>query len=412
MTESHLNAITSGDISTNQSHRGQTVIVTGAAGFIGSHTCEALLRRGDNVVAIDSFTRHYDPARKHANLASVQATADAIWRAAGPSAPKYTFLEADCRRADDLDRAFQIGATLSAGRPVRRMIHLAGRASVRAPVSEAPDYVAMNVVATTEILEACRRHGFGDTAGAGSPVVPATAQRTSISGDGLGMGKAHPIVGHLAMASSSSVYGGGPPGWDGPFHEDMTADRPLSVYAATKRATEVIAHAFARVSNLRVTCLRFFTVVGPRARPDLTPSIFGRAIWEGRPITRFGDGSMARDYTFVGDTVTGILASLDRFERANAGIVEPGGDYEIINLGNDRPISLSQYLETLAGLLDRTPVIKEVPVPPSEPHSTWADLSKARRLLAYAPTTPFEEALASFVEWYRATVLESPVPLS
>jgi UDP-glucuronate 4-epimerase len=134
--------------------------------------------------------------------------------------------------------------------------------------------------------------------------------------------------------------------------------------------------------------------------------MFGSAIWEGRPITQFGDGSMARDYTFVGDTVTGILASLDRFERANAGIVEHGEDYEVINLGNDRPITLSQYISTLSGLLDRTPVINQVPVPPSEPHSTWADLTKARRLLAYAPATPFEEALASFVDWYRATILE------
>ena len=390
MTEGHLNAMT-------RPATGQTVIVTGAAGFIGSHTGEALLRRGDNVVAIDSFTPHYDPVRKHANLASVQTTADAIRSALGPSAPQYMFLEADCCRADDLDRAFHIGATFSAGRPVRRMIHLAGRAGVRAPASEAPNYVAMNVVATTEILEACRRHGFGDMAGGGSP------------GNQVVMGQGEPLAGHLAMASSSSVYGGGPPGWDGPFHEDMTADRPLSVYAATKRATEVIAHAYTRVSNLRVTCLRFFTVVGPRARPDLTPSIFGRAIWDGRPITQFGDGSMARDYTFVGDTVTGILASLDRFERANAGIVAPGDDYEIINLGNDRPITLSHYLETLAGLLDRKPVINEVPIPPSEPLRTWADLTKARRLLGYAPTTPFEEALASFIDWYRATILEPPV---
>ncbi|NDE06561.1 MAG: NAD-dependent epimerase/dehydratase family protein, partial [Chloroflexi bacterium] len=328
MTEGHLSAIA-------KAPTGQTVIVTGAAGFIGSHTCEALLRRGDNVVAIDSFTPHYDPARKHANLASVQATADAIRHEAGPSAPKYAFLEADCCRADDLDRAFQIGATFSAGTPVRRMIHLAGRAGVRAPASEAPNYVAMNVVATTEVLEACRRHGFGDRADAGSPV------------DQGGTGQGVPIVGHLAMASSSSVYGGGPPGWKGPFHEDMPADRPLSVYAATKRATEVIAHAYTRVSNLRVTCLRFFTVVGPRARPDLTPSMFGSAIWAGRPITQFGDGSMARDYTFVGDTVTGILASLDRFDCAAVGAVEPGEAYEVINLGNDRPVSLAHYLDTL-----------------------------------------------------------------
>ena len=194
MNEGQLNAMT-------RPATGQTVIVTGAAGFIGSHTSEALPRRGDNVVAIDSFTPHYDPVRKEANLASVQATADAIRRALGPSSPQYTFLEADCCRADDLDRAFQIGATLSAGWPVRRMIHLAGRAGVRAPASEAPNYVAMNVVATTEILEACRRNGFGETAGSGLP------------GDQVVEAQGQPLVGTLrwlqAVRSTAGGHQGG-----------------------------------------------------------------------------------------------------------------------------------------------------------------------------------------------------------
>jgi UDP-glucuronate 4-epimerase len=187
----------------------------------------------------------------------------------------------------------------------------------------------------------------------------------------------------------------------------MSADRPLSVYAATKRACELLAHAYSRTTGLRVTLLRFFTVVGPRARPDLAPSIFATAVRDGRPLTRFGDGTMARDYTYIGDIVSGILDSIDRFDLAAAGVVEPGEAYEVINLGNDRPVSLLHYLDTLGGLLDRTPVVVEAPVPPSEPYRTWANLAKARRLLGYAPTTSFEDALARFVDWWTATVSPS-----
>ena len=349
------------------------VIVTGAAGFIGSHTVEALLARGDHVVAIDAFTNHYDPSRKRANRAEVEATADRLTQAGSPA--RLTFIEGDCGDTATLTRAFAVGESM-AGVPTTRVIHLAARAGVRSPADQAPDYVNTNVVATTALLEACRTRGFGAIGPDGAP------------------------RGHLVIASSSSVYGGGPPGWDGPLDEEMSADRPLSVYAATKRACELVAHAYSRTTGLRVTLLRFFTVVGPRARPDLTPSLFAAAVRDGRPLTRFGDGTMARDYTFVGDTVTGILASLDRFDLAAIGAVEPGEAYEVINLGNDRPVSLAHYLDTLGGLLDRTPVVVEVPIPPSEPYRTWANLAKARRLLGYAPTTPFEDALARFVDWW------------
>jgi UDP-glucuronate 4-epimerase len=355
---------------------GGAVIVTGAAGFIGSHTVEALLARGDHVVAIDAFTRHYDPSRKRANQAIVKATADRLLR--DGSGARLTFIEADCNDPITLSRAFAAGTSLS-GAPTTRVIHLAARAGVRSPADQAPDYIETNVVATTAILEACRTRGFGTIGPGGAP------------------------RGHLVIASSSSVYGGGPPGWDGPLDEEMSADRPLSVYAATKRACELIAHAYSRTTGLRVTLLRFFTVVGPRARPDLTPSTFAAAVRDGRPLTRFGDGTMARDYTFVGDTVTGILASLDRFKRAEDGLVEVGESYEVINLGNDRPVSLAHYVHTLGALLKRTPIVSEVPVPPSEPYRTWANLAKARRLLAYNPTTSFEDALSHFVNWWTAT---------
>jgi UDP-glucuronate 4-epimerase len=210
--------------------------------------------------------------------------------------------------------------------------------------------------------------------------------------------------GHLVLASSSSVYGSGPPDWDGPLSEDLAADRPLSVYAGTKRACELLAHAYSRLASLRATCLRFFTVVGPRARPDLTPFLFADAVWRGEAIRKFGDGTSARDYTYVGDTVQGVLAALDRFELAAAGQVQPGDAYECINLGNDRPVPLNDYLALLERLLGKRAAIRQLPDQPMDPHRTWADLTKARRLLGYEPTTSFEAALTECVHWYLREV--------
>ena len=161
---------------------------------------------------------------------------------------------------------------------------------------------------------------------------------------------------------------------------------------------------YSHVAGLRVTCLRFFTVVGPRARSDLTPYSFTDAIWRGQPITKFGDGTTARDYTYVGDTVAGVLAALDRFDLAAAGVVQPGERFECINLGNDRPVTLNAYLAILEQLLGRPAVIEQLPEQPMEVRQTWADLRKARRLLGYAPQTSFEEALARGVDWYLREV--------
>ena len=346
----------------------ETVVVTGAAGYIGSHLCEALLRRGDAVVGLDAFTTHYDPARKQSNL-------DAVRRAAAElgAADRFTFLEGDARVSATLDALFARG-TAHSSEP-RKVVHLAARAGVRGAMGESRDYVSSNLVATIEVLEACRRHGLGDGRG------------------------------HLVMASSSTVYGSGPAGWDGPFSEDLAADEPLSVYGATKRGCELLGHAYSRLAALRVTCLRFFGVVGPRVRSDLSAYTFTDAVWHGRPITRYGDGTTARDYTYVGDIVTGILQALDRFERAAAGIVEPGGPFECINLGNDRPVTLNEYLDALGRLLDRPVVVRDAPEHPMDAKRTWASLDKARRLLGYRPSTTFEEALRHVVEWYEREVM-------
>ena len=343
----------------------ETVAVTGAAGYIGSHLCEALLRRGDAVVGLDAFTAHYDPARKRANVATVRRTAE---RLGVPD--RLALLEGDARDPATLDRLLVAGAH----GPVRKVVHLAARAGVRGAIEESRDYVSANLVATTEVLEACRRHGLGDGAG------------------------------HLVLASSSTVYGSGPPGWDGPFSEDLAADQPLSVYGATKRGCELLAHAYSRLAQMRITCLRFFGVVGPRVRSDLTAFTFTDAVWHGRTITRYGDGTTARDYTYVGDVVAGILQALDRFERAAAGVVAPGADFECINIGNDRPVTLNAYLHSLGALLDRPVTIDEAPEHPMDAKRTWADLTKARRLLGYRPTTSFEDALRAVVEWYEADI--------
>jgi UDP-glucuronate 4-epimerase len=368
---------------TRATHR-PAIVVTGAAGYIGSHLCEALLRRGDRVVGLDAFTPHYDPSRKRANLAAVQRTAAALagmtsgGREAGTvESPRFNLVEGDARDAAVLDRVFAAAAGDS-DTPATKVVHLAARAGVRGPVSDAQDYVGANLVTTTAVLEACRRHGLGGNRG------------------------------HLVLASSSTVYGSGPPGWDGPFSEDMAADRPLSVYGATKRGCELLAHAYARLAALRVTCLRFFGVVGPRARTDLSPFTFTDAVWHGRPIKKFGDGTTSRDYTYVGDIVRGILLALDRFERAAAGKVEPGDDYEIVNLGNDHPVSLNEYLALLGEIAGRRVLTEPAPEHPMDARRTWADLRKARRLLGYEPETPFEEALRSCVDWYAREVAESP----
>jgi UDP-glucuronate 4-epimerase len=390
----------------------QVVIVTGAAGYIGSHVCEALLHRGDAVVGIDLFTPYYDPARKRANAAAVERTAGAL-RAAGAGrwpVGNFRLLEGDVRDAATLDAAFGEAARLGGGRPARRVVHLAARPSPRGPIAESADYVSINVDGTTQVLEACRRHGMGETPDTASHAHAARAAE----GGPTGFRAAAPArgehadapnaVGHLVAASSSTVYGDGPPGWDGPFSEDLAADRPVSLYGATKRAGELLAYAYSRLSGLRVTCLRYFGVVGPRARSDLSAFSFTNAVWHGRPIARFGDGTSARDYTYIGDIVAGTLAALDRFERAAVGLVEPGEAYECINLGNDRPVALDDYLALLEQLIGKPVLVRQAPEHPMDAKRTWADLTKARRLLGYEPEVPFQEALRRCVDWYRREI--------
>lgn len=318
------------------------ILLTGAAGFIGSHLAERLLARGDQVVGIDNFDPFYSRATKLRNLA-------------GPAASGgFNFHEGDITSAADLDAAFS-----SAGRGCDVVVHLAALAGVRPSIEDPIRYGHVNVMGTMQILEGCRRHG----------------------------------VGRLVFASSSSVYGS-----DSaiPFRESDPCQRPLSPYASTKRAGELLAFTAHHLNNLDVTCLRFFTVYGPRQRPDLAIHKFTRLLAAGRPIDLFGDGSTSRDYTWIDDITGGILASID--EQAAA----PAPAYRIYNLGGSRTTSLARLVELIAGALGKEPLIVRHPEQPGDMRCTEADLTLSTQRLGYAPRVAIEDGIARFVAWWRS----------
>jgi UDP-glucuronate 4-epimerase len=310
------------------------VLLTGAAGFIGSHVAEALLDRGDEVVGLDNFEAFYSPAAKRRNVRS--ALAD----------PRYTAVEGDLRNTATIERAFLEG-------PFDAVIHLAARAGVRPSLHDPAGYSETNVSGTALLLEAAREKGLG----------------------------------HFVFASSSSVYGVRS---TAPFRESDPVDEPASPYAATKRAGEILGATFHHLYGLPVTCLRFFTVYGPRQRPDMAIHRFTRLIDEGREVEVFGDGQSQRDYTFIDDVVDGVLRSLDR----------PRG-YRVYNLGTNRTASLTGLLDLISTCLDRAPRIVRRPCQPGDVPLTYADITLARSELGYEPGTPLNEGIATFIDWYQ-----------
>jgi UDP-glucuronate 4-epimerase len=307
------------------------VLVTGGAGFIGSHVVERLLARGDDVRVLDSFEPSYAPARKEANLAQ--------------SLARVRLLRADLGDTEALDRVM---------RGVDAVIHLAARAGVRRSLADPGPYLRTNVEGTAALLEAMRRHG----------------------------------VDRLVNASSSSVYGARS---DGPFREDDPLGVPASPYAASKRAAELLCETWHRLHGLRVTTLRFFTVYGPRQRPDMAIDRFTRAAFDGRPIRLFGDGSSLRDYTYVDDTVRGVLAALDR----------PLEGAPVFNLGNGRPVSLRDLVSALEDALGRPVEALWEPEQAGDVPMTWADTEKARETLGFECGVALAEGLQRFVGWLR-----------
>ena len=311
------------------------ILLTGAAGFIGSHTAEALLRRGDHVIGVDNFDPFYDRALKERNLVSVQA--------AGPD--RWHFIEGDLGEQQVLDRLWEFG-------PYDVVVHLAAKAGVRPSIDDPASYVRANLDATVRLWEQCRVHGPK----------------------------------RVVFASSSSVYGADS---QAPFAEDARCDRPVSPYAATKRAGELLAHTYVHLHGFDLTCLRFFTVYGPRQRPEMAIHKFATLLWRGEPIAQFGDGGSSRDYTYIEDIVHGVVAAVDR----------PRG-YAIYNLGGDRETRLADLTVMLARALRVELRIVQMPDAPGDVPRTCADLTLARADLGYEPMTPIDEGLRKFAGWF------------
>jgi UDP-glucuronate 4-epimerase len=309
-------------------------LVTGAAGFIGSHVAEALLARGDEVVGLDNFEACYSPDTQRRNVQAALAHA------------RYTAVEGDIRSTTTVEHAFGTG-------PFDAVIHLAARAGVRPSLLDPAGYTETNVTGTALLLEAARARD----------------------------------VGHFLFASSSSVYGARS---TAPFRESDSVDEPASPYAATKRAGELLAATFYHLYGLPVACLRFFTVYGPRQRPDMAIHRFTRLIDAGQDVEVYGGGYSERDYTFIEDVVDGVLRALDR----------PRG-YRIYNLGTNRTVSLMALIDLISERLDREPRIVRLPNQPGDVPLTYADISLARDELGYEPATKLEDGIAKFVDWYR-----------
>ncbi|MCA9249747.1 MAG: GDP-mannose 4,6-dehydratase [Phycisphaerales bacterium] len=311
------------------------IIVTGAAGFIGSHLCERLLEQHRTVIGFDNFDDFYDPAIKRQNLAQCL------------DHDSFAMHEGDIRDADAVARLF-------AG-DVETVVHLAARAGVRPSIVEPQRCQDVNVGGTTVMLDAARN--------AKCP--------------------------KFVMASSSSVYGNNK---KIPFAESDNVDFPISPYAASKKATELIAHTYAHLFEMSVTCLRFFTVYGPRQRPDLAIHKFTKLIESGEPIPVFGDGSTSRDYTYIDDIIDGVVRSIERCEG-----------YRIYNLGESQPIRLDELIAAIEKALGKQAVINRLPTQPGDVDRTFADVTRAKKELGYNPSTQIDEGLTNFVKWFRST---------
>ena len=328
------------------------VLVTGGAGFIGSHLARRLLARGDRVTVLDDFNDFYDPARKRQNVAWLLAEPAAAAAAAAAAVPeparrdRLRLVEGDIRDAALVDRLFAAGA-------FDAVVHLAARAGVRPSLREPVLYEDVNCVGTLRLLEAARRHG--------------------------------PRL--FLFGSSSSVYG---INTKVPFAEDDPVDRPISPYATTKRSGELLCYNYHHLYGLRVACLRFFTVYGPAQRPEMAIHKFTDLLARGRPVPMYGDGSSRRDYTYVDDVVDGLLATL---------ALAP--EFEVLNLGGADTTALSDLVLWLAEELAVEPRIEYLAAQPGDVPITYADVGKAARLLGYSPKVPIREGLRRFVRWYR-----------
>ena len=335
------------------------VLVTGAAGFIGFHTARALLARGDSVVGLDNLNNYYDVGLKRARLAELTGATPP-----GKGAT-FCFIEADVADARAVLGLFE------RERP-ERVVHLAAQAGVRHGLTNPGAYGSSNLTGFLNVLEGCRHHG----------------------------------IEHLVFASSSSVYGANV---TMPFSEHDNVDHPLSLYAATKKANELMAHSYAHLYAMPVTGLRFFTVYGPWSRPDMSPILFTRKILAGEPIDVFNHGQHARDFTYIDDIVEGVVRVLDRiaapdpaWDRGKPDPATSAAPYRIYNIGNNKPVELMHFIACLERALDRKAQLNFLPLQPGDVPTTYADIDALAAGFGYRPNTAIEDGIAKFVAWYRS----------
>lgn len=344
-----------------------TVLVTGAAGFIGMHVAQRLLADGEQVVGLDNLNDYYDPALKQARL-------DALAASQGAHAGRWHF--------ERLDIAHEgaVSALLARHPQIDQVIHLAAQAGVRYSLTHPQAYAAANLTGLVQVLEACR----------------------------------HAHVRHLVYASSSSVYGGNR---KMPFAETDPVDHPVSLYAATKKANELMAHTYSHLYGLPTTGLRFFTVYGPWGRPDMAPFLFARAILAGEPIDVFNHGDMKRDFTYIDDIVEGVVRTLRRIPEADSGAAERAPDasrsaapWRIFNIGNSEPVALLDFIGTLERALGKPALRRLLPMQPGDVPATYADTRALSEWIGFAPHTPLEVGVRRFAQWYCDWQLRSSAP--
>ena len=316
----------------------QTYLITGGAGFIGSSLSERLIKEGNKVVTIDNFCDFYNPIIKENNVKELIKN------------PNFKLYRNDIRDRESVKRIFEENN-------IDIVMHLAAMAGVRPSIENPVLYQEVNCMGTQNILEEMKAHN----------------------------------VKNLVMASSSSVYGNCK---EVPFKEDMIVDFAISPYAATKKANEVMTHVYHKLFDMNVIMLRFFTVYGPKQRPDLAINKFTRLMLEDKEIPMFGDGTTSRDYTYIDDIVDGIIKSCNY-------VVNNKNVYEILNLGNSSPVSLKEMINTIGQAVGVEPKIKQLPMQPGDVDITFADISKAKELIGYNPKTSFKEGIENFVEWYK-----------
>jgi UDP-glucuronate 4-epimerase len=333
------------------------VLVTGAAGFIGFHTTQKLLERGDAVVGFDVVNDYYDPAIKEARLGALD-------RCAARTGSSFEFIRADLSDQAAVDGCF-------AKHSFDRVIHLAAQAGVRYSLENPRAYVTSNIDAFVNIIEACR----------------------------------HAKTPHLTYASTSSVYGANT---DMPFSEHQPTVHPLQFYAATKRANELMAHAYSHLFRLPTTGLRFFTVYGPWGRPDMALFLFTKNILEGKPIRVFNHGNHTRDFTYVTDIAEGVIRASDQIAQPNpewnSDLPDPAtsnAPWRIFNIGNNSPVKLSEYIEAIEEAVGKKAIQELLPLQPGDVPDTYANVSELEAAVQYKPATPVRQGVANFVSWYR-----------